>query len=135
MFACGSVGRAWAYLNADRSSPHDDVALGVNKPPIAAAYPSEKRRRPSCEKTLANSAYVCKKKVQRLRCLPRLSFSRARALSYTKADMSNSTSAPSGITYVKTPLRNTVSDNAPVETLVAEIIRNVRERGDAAVRD
>ena len=49
--------------------------------------------------------------------------------------MSNSTSAPSGITYVKAPLRNTVSDNAPVETLVAEIIKNVRERGDAAVRD
>ena len=49
--------------------------------------------------------------------------------------MSNSTSAPSGITYVKAPLRNTVSDNAPVETLVAEIIKNVRERGDTAVRD
>ena len=49
--------------------------------------------------------------------------------------MSNSTSAPSGISYVKAPLRNTVSDNAPVETLVAEIIKNVRERGDAAVRD
>lgn len=49
--------------------------------------------------------------------------------------MSNSTFAPSGISYVKSPSRNQVSDNAPVETLVAEIIKGVRERGDAAVRD
>ncbi len=49
--------------------------------------------------------------------------------------MSNSTFAPSGISYVKSLSRNQVSDNAPVETLVAEIIKGVRERGDAAVRD
>lgn len=49
--------------------------------------------------------------------------------------MSNSTFAPKGITYVKAPSRDQVSDNAPVETLVAEIIKSVRERGDAAVRE
>jgi sulfopropanediol 3-dehydrogenase len=49
--------------------------------------------------------------------------------------MSNSTFAPSGISYVKAPSRDQVSDNAPVEALVAEIIQGVRERGDAAVRE
>jgi len=49
--------------------------------------------------------------------------------------MSNSTTAPSGVTYVKAPARNSVSDNAPVETLVAEILREVKTRGDAAVRE
>ena len=49
--------------------------------------------------------------------------------------MSNSTLAPTGISYVKCPGRNQASDNAPVEALVAEIIKNVRERGDAAVRE
>ena len=43
--------------------------------------------------------------------------------------------APTGVTYVKAPSRDTVADNAPVETLVSEIIANVRERGDAAVRE
>ena len=49
--------------------------------------------------------------------------------------MSNSTTAPSGVTYVKAPARNSVSDNAPVETLVAAILREVKTRGDAAVRE
>ena len=49
--------------------------------------------------------------------------------------MSNSTVAPAGVTYVKAPGRDQVSDNKPVEILVAEIIKNVRERGDAAVRE
>ena len=49
--------------------------------------------------------------------------------------MSDSTRAPEGISYVKAPSRNQVSDNAPVETLVAEILKNVREKGDSAVRD
>jgi sulfopropanediol 3-dehydrogenase len=49
--------------------------------------------------------------------------------------MSDSTRAPEGISYVKAPSRNQVSDNAPVETLVAEILKNVRENGDSAVRD
>ena len=48
--------------------------------------------------------------------------------------MTDSTKAPSGVTYVKAPARNSVSDNAPVETLVAQILKNVRENGDAAVR-
>jgi histidinol dehydrogenase/sulfopropanediol 3-dehydrogenase len=39
------------------------------------------------------------------------------------------------VTFIKAPQRSSVSDNAPVETLVAEIIANVRERGDAAVRE
>ena len=49
--------------------------------------------------------------------------------------MSDSTRAPMGISYVKAPSRDQVSDNAPVETLVAEILKNVREQGDKAVRD
>jgi len=49
--------------------------------------------------------------------------------------MSDSIRAPQGIAYVKAPSRDQVSDNAPVETLVAEILKNVREQGDAAVRD
>lgn len=40
-----------------------------------------------------------------------------------------------GVTYVKAPERSSASDNAPVETLVSEIIANVRAHGDAAVRD
>lgn len=49
--------------------------------------------------------------------------------------MSDSTRAPKGISYIKAPSRDQVSDNAPVEALVSEIIANVRERGDAAVRE
>jgi histidinol dehydrogenase/sulfopropanediol 3-dehydrogenase len=49
--------------------------------------------------------------------------------------MSDSIRAPQGIAYVKAPSRDQVSDNAPVETLVAEILKNVREQGDKAVRD
>ncbi len=49
--------------------------------------------------------------------------------------MSDSTRAPQGISYVKAPSRDQVSDNAPVETLVAEILKNVREQGDSAVRE
>jgi histidinol dehydrogenase/sulfopropanediol 3-dehydrogenase len=48
--------------------------------------------------------------------------------------MTDSTKAPAGVTYVKAPARNSVSDNAPVETLVAAILKNVRDNGDAAVR-
>ncbi len=49
--------------------------------------------------------------------------------------MSDSTRAPQGISYIKAPSRDQVSDNAPVETLVAEILKNVREQGDKAVRE
>jgi len=49
--------------------------------------------------------------------------------------MSDSTRAPSGVSYIKSPSRDQVSDNKPVETLVSEILKNVRERGDAAVRE
>lgn len=49
--------------------------------------------------------------------------------------MSDSTRAPQGISYVKAPSRDQVTDNAPVEALVAEILKNVREQGDKAVRD
>ncbi|WP_375451884.1 histidinol dehydrogenase [uncultured Devosia sp.] len=41
----------------------------------------------------------------------------------------------SGVTFVKAPERSSIGDNAPVETLVSEIIANVRKHGDAAVRD
>ena len=49
--------------------------------------------------------------------------------------MSDSTRAPSGVSYVKSPSRDQVSDNKPVEELVSEILKNVRGRGDAAVRE
>jgi histidinol dehydrogenase/sulfopropanediol 3-dehydrogenase len=40
-----------------------------------------------------------------------------------------------GVTFIKAPRRDSVSDNAPVGALVAEVIANVRKRGDAAVRE
>lgn len=50
--------------------------------------------------------------------------------------MSLSAASPfPGVTYVKAPERSSVSDNAPVETLVSDIIANVRANGDAAVRE
>jgi histidinol dehydrogenase/sulfopropanediol 3-dehydrogenase len=49
--------------------------------------------------------------------------------------MSDSTKAPTGVSYVKAPSRDQASDNKPVEALVSDILRNVRERGDAAVRE
>ena len=41
----------------------------------------------------------------------------------------------SGVTFLKSPSRSSVSDNRPVETLVAKIVRNVAERGNSAVRE
>lgn len=49
--------------------------------------------------------------------------------------MTKTTETFAGVTYVKTPGRNAVSDNAPVEQTVAEVLAAVRERGDAAVRE
>jgi len=49
--------------------------------------------------------------------------------------MSDSTRAPSGVSHVKAPSRDQVSDNRPVEALVSDILKNIRERGDAAVRE
>lgn len=49
--------------------------------------------------------------------------------------MTDSIKPPSGIAHVKAPSRDQISDNKPVEALVAEILKNVRERGDAAVRE
>lgn len=43
--------------------------------------------------------------------------------------------AHDGVTYIKAPERDSVSDNTPVEKLVGEIIAAVRERGDEAVRE
>src|SRR4051812_44661356 len=40
-----------------------------------------------------------------------------------------------GVSFVKAPERSSIGDNAPVETLVSEIIKNVRANGDAAVRE
>jgi histidinol dehydrogenase/sulfopropanediol 3-dehydrogenase len=39
------------------------------------------------------------------------------------------------VTFIKAPQRQPGGDDAPVEALVAEIIENVRKRGDAAVRE
>ena len=41
----------------------------------------------------------------------------------------------SGVTHIKTPRRNAVSDNAPVEQTVSDVLAAVRERGDEAVRE
>jgi histidinol dehydrogenase/sulfopropanediol 3-dehydrogenase len=49
--------------------------------------------------------------------------------------MSDSTTAPQGIRYVKAPERNQISDNKPVEALVADVLAAVKARGDAAVRE
>lgn len=49
--------------------------------------------------------------------------------------MTDSTRAPEGLSYVKSPSRDQSSDNASVETLVAEILKTVREQGDAALRE
>ena len=43
--------------------------------------------------------------------------------------------AQKGVTFIKSPQRSSASDNAPVEKMVGEIIAQVRERGDAAVRE
>lgn len=40
-----------------------------------------------------------------------------------------------GVQYVKAPERDSIGDSASVEGLVAQIIADVRQRGDAAVRD
>ena len=40
-----------------------------------------------------------------------------------------------GVHYMKAPERDSIGDNASVQTLVSEIIADVRKRGDAAVRD
>lgn len=42
---------------------------------------------------------------------------------------------PEGLNFVKSPDRDAVADNAPVETLVAEVLARVKAEGDAAVRD
>lgn len=40
-----------------------------------------------------------------------------------------------GVSFLKTPDRNAVSDNAPVERTVTEVLEAVRTRGDNAVRE
>lgn len=40
-----------------------------------------------------------------------------------------------GVSYVKAPERDSIGDSASVEELVAQIIADVRKRGDAAVRE
>ena len=45
------------------------------------------------------------------------------------------TSSFPGVSYVKAPERSSLGDNASVETLVSEIIKNVRTNGDAAIRE
>lgn len=47
----------------------------------------------------------------------------------------NPNSPYSGVAYVKAPERSVIGDHAPVETLVSEIIANVRKNGDAALRE
>ena len=48
--------------------------------------------------------------------------------------MSQLVSSNQGVTFIKAPERDSAGDNAPVEKLVSEIIADVRQRGDAAVR-
>jgi histidinol dehydrogenase/sulfopropanediol 3-dehydrogenase len=47
----------------------------------------------------------------------------------------SATSPMQGVHYMKAPERDSIGDNASVQTLVSEIIADVRKRGDAAVRD
>jgi sulfopropanediol 3-dehydrogenase len=50
--------------------------------------------------------------------------------------MSNQGNAlPAGVRQLKAPTRDAAGDNAPVEALVRKILDDVRERGDAAVRE
>lgn len=50
--------------------------------------------------------------------------------------MDRSPSSPfAGTAYVKAPARDSIGDSTSVEALVAEIIADVRSRGDAAVRE
>jgi len=49
--------------------------------------------------------------------------------------MNQYVSAQQGVTFIKAPERDSMGDNAPVEKLVAEIVAEVRKRGDAAVRE
>jgi histidinol dehydrogenase/sulfopropanediol 3-dehydrogenase len=44
-------------------------------------------------------------------------------------------SRPDRVTFLKAPARDSTIDNAPVEALVAEVVKAVRARGDAAVRE
>ncbi|QQA43875.1 histidinol dehydrogenase [Pelagovum pacificum] len=49
--------------------------------------------------------------------------------------MTSETTSPKAPVFIKAPSRNATADNAPVETLVTEVIARVRAEGDAAVRD
>ncbi|SEM32576.1 histidinol dehydrogenase/sulfopropanediol 3-dehydrogenase [Roseovarius azorensis] len=49
--------------------------------------------------------------------------------------MTQFSEAFTGVTFIKKPSRNAVSDNAAVEQTVAEILSAVHEKGDAAVRE
>lgn len=42
---------------------------------------------------------------------------------------------PDGLTFVKSPARDAVADNRPVEELVADVLARVKTEGDAAVRE
>ncbi len=39
------------------------------------------------------------------------------------------------VTWIKAPSRDVASDNSSVSALVADVLADVRNRGDAAVRD
>lgn len=49
--------------------------------------------------------------------------------------MTQSSKIMAGVSFVKKPGRNAVSDNAPVEKTVSEVLDAIRTRGDAAVRE
>ena len=50
--------------------------------------------------------------------------------------MTSGGAAPAlGVTYIKAPAASAQADTAPVSALVADILRDVRQRGDAAVRE
>lgn len=49
--------------------------------------------------------------------------------------MTQSSKTMAGVSFVKKPGRNAVSDNAPVEKTVSEVLDAIRTRGDAAVRE
>lgn len=49
--------------------------------------------------------------------------------------MNSTSSLPSGVSQLKAPTRSALGDNAPVEAAVRDILADIRQRGDAAVRD
>src|SRR5690348_9856512 len=89
----------------------------------------------SSKEVLANYAYVCNSEPSPCDEGRGEAFPAFATAPIFEVDMSDSTRVPEGITYLKAPSRDQVSDNKPVEARVAEILKEVKARGDEAVRE